>query len=232
MRKIHRWLGLAAGIQLLIWTISGFYFSFVPIEEIRGSHLLLEETPAPLLGDFRMISPAVLLERHEGLEGATIRDFQFLTENGRPVYFLKGIRFDVQTGERLGPVTRDEAVRIVQDRTGQKVLGSEFVESVAPGSEYRGGDLPAWKILVEDENAAVYVSASTGRIRAVRNTRWRLYDFLWSLHIMDYIERESFNHTLLVVMASLGVVTVFSGLLLFFVTQRWGRRQVRRIRNP
>ena len=44
LRESHRWLGLIAGIQLLLWTISGLYFTLIPIETIRGNHLLVEPT--------------------------------------------------------------------------------------------------------------------------------------------------------------------------------------------
>ena len=40
IRKAHRYLGLFLGIQLLFWTISGLYFSWTIINEIRGEHLL------------------------------------------------------------------------------------------------------------------------------------------------------------------------------------------------
>ncbi|MBC8124060.1 MAG: hypothetical protein H7Y22_19760, partial [Gemmatimonadaceae bacterium] len=36
LRKAHRYLGLIAGLQLLFWTVSGLYFSLVPIADVRG----------------------------------------------------------------------------------------------------------------------------------------------------------------------------------------------------
>ena len=39
-RKIHKYLSLAISVQLLLWTISGIYFSFNKIEEVRGSQYL------------------------------------------------------------------------------------------------------------------------------------------------------------------------------------------------
>ena len=57
LRKVHRWLGLIAGIQLLAWTVSGLYFTLIPIEEIHGDHLLTNtrwtrcfRIPAPVTG--------------------------------------------------------------------------------------------------------------------------------------------------------------------------------------
>ena len=42
-RKLHKFLSLVISIQLLLWTISGIYFSFNKIEEVRGSHYLKGE---------------------------------------------------------------------------------------------------------------------------------------------------------------------------------------------
>ncbi len=44
IRKTHRYLGLFIGIQFLMWTISGLYFSWTDIDEIHGDHFK-KETP-------------------------------------------------------------------------------------------------------------------------------------------------------------------------------------------
>lgn len=220
LRKVHRWLGLFVGIQLLAWTISGLYFTLIPIEEIRGDHLLVNELESPLASDFDLISQSELTALHAELNEARLEDFQFLVTNNVPVYLVGETRFDAQTGDKLESISESEALQIVSARTGLQSESVTFIDEVETGSEYRGGDLPAWKIEIAEENAAIYVSANSGKIRAVRTTSWRLFDFLWSLHIMDYDERDDFNHPLLIFMATLGVITVFSGLFLFFVTQR------------
>ena len=38
IRKAHRYLGLFIGIQFLMWTISGLYFSWTDIDEIHGDY--------------------------------------------------------------------------------------------------------------------------------------------------------------------------------------------------
>ena len=42
-RKFHRYLSLVISIQLLLWTVSGIYFSYNDITEVRGEHFLIEE---------------------------------------------------------------------------------------------------------------------------------------------------------------------------------------------
>jgi len=42
IRKTHRYLGVFIGIQFLMWTISGLYFSWTDIDEIHGDQFRKE----------------------------------------------------------------------------------------------------------------------------------------------------------------------------------------------
>ena len=53
LRNIHRYLSLFISIQFLLWTISGVFFSFNKIEEVRGEQYLLESKEM----DFSINSP-------------------------------------------------------------------------------------------------------------------------------------------------------------------------------
>ena len=53
----------------------------------------------------------------------------------------------------------------------------------------------------------IYVEPLTGKVAARRSNLWRTYDFLWSLHIMDYSARENFNHWPIVLVAALSLAT-------------------------
>jgi len=55
------------------------------------------------------------------------------------------------------------------------------------------------------------VAADNGDLVTRRNRLWRIYDFAWMLHIMDYREREDFNHPLLVSASFLALLVVLSG---------------------
>ena len=120
LRKVHRWLGLFAGIQLLTWTVSGLYFTLIPIEEIRGNHLLVNELESPLASGFDLISQSELTALHSELNEARLEDFQFMVTNNVPVYLVEETRFDAQTGARLESVSEREALHIVSARTGLK----------------------------------------------------------------------------------------------------------------
>lgn len=221
LRKIHRWLGLIAGVQLLAWTVSGLYFTIIPIDNIHGDHLLnLEKTEASLLKDTQLRSPSTLIAMHPELADATISDVRLTETLGTPIYLIAGKRINATTGEFLSAITESEARAVATARTNYQIVDISLIEEVAIDAEYRGGELPAWRITLAEEDAALYIGTTTGRIRAVRTNAWRLFDFLWSLHIMDYEERDNFNHLLIQAMAILGLITVLSGLTLFAVTWR------------
>ena len=40
VRKAHRWISVFVGVQLLMWTASGLYFSWTDIDEIHGDQFL------------------------------------------------------------------------------------------------------------------------------------------------------------------------------------------------
>ena len=52
LRKLHKYISLLVSLQLLLWTISGIYFSFNKIENVRGEQYYktqeVEETTAPI----------------------------------------------------------------------------------------------------------------------------------------------------------------------------------------
>jgi len=55
IRKAHRFLGVALGIQFLFWTIGGLYFSWSDLHEIHGDHQ--KAHIRPLGADLNLVNP-------------------------------------------------------------------------------------------------------------------------------------------------------------------------------
>lgn len=107
-------------------------------------------------------------------------------------------------------------------------LAAEWVERVEAGSEIRGRSLPVWKVAFSNpESVNLYLNPWTGELLARRTDRWRIFDFLWMLHIMDFDERDDFNHPLLQVAAALGLIIALSGVIFWILTTRLFRRRKR-----
>ena len=107
LRDTHRWLGLIAGVQLLLWTVSGLYFTLIPIETIRGNHLLVDQPDPALLLNTNLISPSDLVQQHTGLATLTINDIRLTRRLDRLVYVTDDAAFDGQTGGLLAPLSKD-----------------------------------------------------------------------------------------------------------------------------
>jgi hypothetical protein len=123
--------------------------------------------------------------------------------------------YDLTTGAQISPIPATLAVRIAEaDHAGDRRAARVSLVTAA-STEYRAA-LPAWRIDFDDgANRALYVAQDTGAVTARRSTLWRVFDFLWSLHIMDFKNHEDFNTPLLIGATALSLVMIVAGILLF-----------------
>ena len=239
IRRTHRYLGVFIGIQFLLWTLGGLYFSWTQIETIRGEHLY---QPAAI----RSIGPTIPLSDalsgkvgvDESVDLAKMRVVTLLGEVYYSVVYIdragdeRRMLLRANDGNRRGPITESEARQIAVGAINEpvEVESVEFItkEMSSGHHEYREKPLPAWAVnLRHGEGATAYIGADDGQIHAVRTNGWRAFDFLWMLHTMDFAGRDNINNYLLRSFSILGIVTVFSGFLLFFVSSRNIRRLLR-----
>jgi len=79
--KLHRWLALIIGVQLLLWFSSGLLMSILPIEQVRGEHLVARESITTLGPAQAFASPASML----GTAPGPVRELRYTTLLGKPV---------------------------------------------------------------------------------------------------------------------------------------------------
>ncbi len=60
----------------------------------------------------------------------------------------------------------------------------------------------------------MYFAAQDAQLVATRNNTWRLFDFFWMLHTMDYRGRDNFNNPLVITIATAALWLSLSGFLL------------------
>ena len=238
LRKLHRWLGLLMALQIVAWMLSGFYFSLFPIAEIRGEHLtqapqatqrsLVETAPAP-----RTALEAV--DRHLGRDW-TLESLRLESRDGLAFWRVEGTldgqRFvrlaDAASGDVRPALSDEQALARAQAllRAAGSEARVEWLEGAPDNLEFRGRPLPVWQVsFAEPENLRLYLEPWSGEVLAARTDRWRLFDFLWMLHIMDYDMRDDFNHPLLQAAALLGLLVAVGGVLLWFLTTRLLRQR-------
>ena len=172
LRKFHKYISLIVSVQLLLWTISGIYFSFNKIENVRGE--------------------------------------QYRIENKAPSPNQK---------EQTKMLSTEGAEKIVSLKTTLTPIQSMLIEEEARGSEFRGRNLPLYKVISENENGKkinVYIDPFSGEVSAIRSLQWRIWDFMWGIHIMDWVERDNIDNLWLKVFSFIALFTSLSGIILFF----------------
>ena len=120
-----------------------------------------------------------------------------------------------------GAVGLATAVRIQENMPGVRLT---LIDALP--SEIRGRKPPLWRADFDGWNQpTLYFSPTTGALVSRRHELWRVFDFVWMLHIMDYAGRENVNNWLLRGFALLAMLTALSGAwLLWFAFPR--RRRV------
>ncbi|HXW10411.1 MAG TPA: PepSY domain-containing protein [Steroidobacteraceae bacterium] len=229
----HRWLALLVGWQLAIWFLSGLYMVVVDLDFIHGDSLVRNVAP-PVRLDEAIAPLAAIRAGRDDVQAIRMR---VLPDRDQPVYEVvrtSGTElFDAGTGRPM-PVLDEARIRALAQAyyAGRgSIAGAQLLTNAAdlPG-EIRGRRPPVWQIDFDDWTAtSLYVDPVTGRLVTRRHRFWRWFDFLWSLHIMDYVEREDVNNPLLRIATPLAFVTVaFGGWLAFHSFGFLQRRRMRR----
>jgi uncharacterized iron-regulated membrane protein len=209
----HKWIGLIVGLQVLAWVVSGLFMTWFPIATVRSEHLIRETPPRTVQQSVdlttatdQLAKMSIAISRLELVDIAG-RWMWRIDSNGKPHALM-----DIATGQVLSPLNEAAARDIATaDYAGEgKIVSATLIEKDAP-IEYRN-TLPVWQFVFDDaDETHLYVQPLTGKVAARRSGLWRVYDFLWSLHIMDYTERDNFNNWPVVIMTLLALVLTISG---------------------
>ena len=209
VRNTHKYLSFFISIQLLLWTISGIYFAFNKIENVRG-----EQYRAQTSSDYNFNKIEFEIPNAESVNlkkrlGKTI--IAASTKNG--------MRYFNEEGGALQKISFDEAKQLVSKQTSLKPMAVEEIYTSEKGSEYRGRELPIYKVVTRNANdneINAYLNIFTGEVVAIRSAQWRIWDLMWGFHIMDWQERDNIDNLFLKIFSILALVSSISGILLFF----------------
>lgn len=212
----HIWLGWAAALPLLVWTVSGLVMTLRPIEEVRGTTLRIETPPR-----------AVTVALNGAAQATMIREGRILNQRGRSVLIatwmdgsIGRIELAPEGSRPLPPVDEAEARRAVAEGItgGKSALSARLFDAAHPPADFRK-QIAVWQVTLAD-GTHVYVGQGSGEIEAVRTRWWRFYDLFWGLHIMDPVEREDTSHLLLWIFSVLALGSSLLGTVLLFRRRR------------
>lgn len=209
VRNIHKYLSFLISIQLLLWTVSGIYFAFNKIENVRGEQYREEPN---FNVDFSKLN--FQIDGAQNIRVIDRMDEEILVVDG--IYGRQYLDFDGKDVEQLNA---EEAKTLSAKHTSLIPESVELVTENIVGSEFRGRALPIYRVKsVNDlgESINVYLNVYTGEVEAVRSNQWRIWDLMWGFHIMDWETREDIDNLLLKIFSILALISSITGVLLFF----------------
>lgn len=226
MRKIHKWIGLLIGLQLVLWMSSGFVMSLLDADKVRGREFRAppasqQPWPKDAMPVSRVLSSAT--EAAQNVSTGWLLD--------QPVYRLSGEKvvrlFNARSGERVELDTASARRLAIASYRGPGAPGE--AQLVEQSLETRTHDGKVWRIPFSDANDTTVYLSQQGDVLEHRNNSWRLFDVFWMLHIMDYTGRQDFNNPLVVSAAVGGFWLALSGIWLLltsfslaeFIPKRW-----------
>lgn len=224
IRKTHRYLGLFLGIQFIMWTASGLYFSWTDIDEIHGDHFRnMHHEPMAFDGLIGLSQ----INLSSKISSVSLKEIA-----GQPYYWINNeFLVDARSGKVKEGITKDEALAVAKTHMTHhlKVKEIALLTETDKHHEYREKKLPAYVISYESpDNIKAYVSVADGSFQTIRHRNWRWFDFLWMTHTMDYEGRDDINNIVLRAFSLLGLITVLSGFLLWFTSSPTARKWVQR----
>lgn len=214
LHKWHVWLGWLAGVPLILWTASGLFMVARPVEEVRGEHLRAK----PLA--IESIAPVAPI-----LAGRPAEKLSLEQRATGPIWVIRykdgGERIANPANGKLLPKLGVGDIRTLAAgyyAGPSKITAIRFYPAEREPLELRRGR-PAWQVALAD-GANLYIDAESGSLLAIRTPQWRVFDFMWGLHIMDLQRREDSSHPTLILFALLSLVSLLMAFWLLIARQR------------
>ena len=148
-------------------------------------------------------------------------------------------RYTVTTADKRYLINPDtaEVISPLDEKTAREIArfhfnGDASINHVSlitsnPPMEIQTRRLPLWRIDFDDRFAtSFYIDPYSGKLATRRHQYWRIFDFVWMLHIMDYEKRTNAHNLLLNISQVIGLIFAISGLWLLFYSFS-GRRKKR-----
>ncbi|HBY88387.1 MAG TPA: hypothetical protein DEO86_21250 [Colwellia sp.] len=220
---------LFVGVQLLVWSITGAYMVVMDIHYIHGDSLVKTDKQTIDFEDVKYSFQQLLSDHSEAKDvelGMLLSQPVYRFNNGKQKVLLSA--FD---GRKLSPIDETLAISIAQNKyTNTKALVTHVqLITVNPPRELSARHLPVWRIDFDDfASPSFYISANSGQLVTKRHSYWRIFDWMFAFHVMDYIDEEADNKLLLVFTFFASIASILGLVLTYF---RLMPQQNKRSRN-
>ncbi|MBV1911925.1 MAG: 2Fe-2S iron-sulfur cluster binding domain-containing protein [Kangiellaceae bacterium] len=218
LKRLHKWIAILIGIQLLLWVVSGIVFSFIEHREV-GGNFIFKNNKNDQITDAADFS-GVLKQYPQSTQ---ITQITLLKENFFKIELREQTLLQETETGRLVTITKELVREIAIKSYGGKGQLKDIVLVNQRSDENRGMKLPVWQVVFEDSYGThLYLSSTSAEYQGVRTDSWRIFDFFMMLHFMDYGDRGNFNNGLIIFFSLVLVLFSISGMLL--VTSSFSQR--------
>ncbi|MCJ8296816.1 MAG: PepSY domain-containing protein [Colwellia sp.] len=215
-RKYHKWLMLFIGLQFVVWSVSGTYMVLMDIDYIHGDSLVVEQkqtiAPEQVSYSFKQLltehPQAKKIELGLMLNKAVYR----FSQNNEKV------TVSAQDGQIISPISEGIATEIAKQNYDDKSVVISSVKLITETSlrELSARHLPVWRVDFDDfASPSFYISADSALLVTKRHSFWRIFDWMFAFHVMDYVD-ESPDNKLLRTVSILAFVASIFGLVLTY----------------
>ena len=214
LRKLHKWLGLIIGLQLVLWAVSGVMFAWLDKERVDAVGIVRAAEPPALLPALVKAEPTTWLNDYPPED---LYDVRAVSLADRWVWRVElRNRVELRAIEDGTRVKVDEGwlrrLALSRYAGGGRLVAATLQTQPDIASRATG---PVWQAQFDDaQRTALYFAADDGHFVAARTAAWRLYDVFWMLHTMDYWGRDNFNNPLIVAIGMAALWLSISGVLL------------------
>jgi uncharacterized iron-regulated membrane protein len=220
-RSLHKWFGLIVGLQVLIWLATGLYMVVLDLDFIHGDPLVRNMQQAVAVPDSSQLSVAALRVQYPDATDIGLRPvlgtsyFTVTTPENR--YLI-----NQQSAQVISPLDEETARKIaVFHFNGETSIREARLITSDPPGEIGPRRLPLWRVDFNDRySTSFYIDPYSGALVTRRHRYWRVFDFFFMLHIMDYDERSNAHNLLLQIAQFTGVTFAITGLWLLFYSFR------------
>jgi uncharacterized iron-regulated membrane protein len=216
--RLHKWIALVVAIQVLGWVAGGLFMTAAPIQRVRSEHRIAHRS-APALDLVKTLPLAEVVKRAElgAVSEATLKS----TPRG-PIWSLVSdfggeAWYDAVTGENVDEISEAQArAAAVADYDGPGKPVKLVRYDSAPAESGTTGTV--WRVEFDDpERTSLYLSAYTGETLSRRSNLWRVYNFFYQIHIMNFTPGQNYNHPLIVGVTALTLAVVVTGVVLLWI---------------
>ena len=207
---------LFIGVQFVIWSVTGAYMVFFDIDYIHGDSLIINHQTK--IQPEKLTYPTqTLFQQYPQAENLSVGMLI-----NREVYRFnidkQKFMVDATNGQQLSPIAESSALALAKhfySGDGEVINAKLITEN--PPFELSSRHLPAWRINFDNFGSpALYISANSGKVVTKRHEFWRLFDWMFRFHVMDYDDGENVSNWFLFIIALLAQFAVLSGLVLTY----------------